>query len=80
MCTQSMGVVECEEFRELLQFICPHLRAEGAIPHRTKLSELVSSTFRQQYESMVSDIEVCVNDFISAFFTCTDFHAFIFNL
>lgn len=52
-----MGVVECKEFRELLEFICPHLRTEGAIPHRTKLSELVSSTFRERYEMMISDIE-----------------------
>lgn len=55
---QSIGIVECEEFRSLLEFICPDLRKAGAIPHRTKLSELVTSTFRDQYNSMVSDIEV----------------------
>ncbi|KAF5329696.1 hypothetical protein D9619_009224 [Psilocybe cf. subviscida] len=54
---QSMGLVDCEEFRHLLEFICPSLREAGAIPHRTKLSELVTSTFREQYNSMVADIE-----------------------
>lgn len=54
-----MGVVECEEFQELLQFICPELRVPGAIPHRTKLSDMVNSTFERQFQSMLSDIEAC---------------------
>lgn len=53
-----MGIVECQEFRELLEFICPDLRMPGAIPHRTKLSEMVTSSFQRQYQSMLSDIEV----------------------
>ena len=59
---QSVDVVESPELRELLLFISPHLN-EVDIPHRTKLSELITAGFKREYLAMLKDIEVSVHHF-----------------
>ncbi|KAF8154648.1 hypothetical protein B0H34DRAFT_799411 [Crassisporium funariophilum] len=42
---QSLGVVDCPEFCDLLLLISPHLQ-DADIPHRTKLLELIIQDFK----------------------------------
>jgi hypothetical protein len=54
---QSINVVECPELRELLLYIGTDLQ-DRDIPHRTKLSELITSRFKLEYSRMVNEINV----------------------
>ncbi|KAJ7468179.1 hypothetical protein FB451DRAFT_389795 [Mycena latifolia] len=52
---QSLDVVDCPELRDLLLFIGAELE-DRDIPHRTKLSELVSQRFKYEWTRMVEDM------------------------
>jgi hypothetical protein len=54
---QSINVVDCPELRELLLFIGTEIE-DYDIPHRTKLSELITSRFKVEYNRMIEDINV----------------------
>lgn len=54
---QSLDVVDCPELRDLLLFIGAQLE-DGDIPHRTKLSQLISTRFHIEYTAMIKEIQV----------------------
>jgi hypothetical protein len=49
--------VDCRELRDLLLYIGTELQ-DSDIPHRTKLSELITSRFKVEYSRMVEEINV----------------------
>jgi hypothetical protein len=51
---QSLDVVDCPELRNLLLFIGAELQDED-IPHRTKMSELISKRFQVE---LIKEIQV----------------------
>ncbi|CAA7271021.1 unnamed protein product [Cyclocybe aegerita] len=53
---QSLDVVDCPELRDLLLYIGVEL-SDDDIPHRTKLSEIITTNFKQEYMAMLLDIE-----------------------
>lgn len=55
---QSLDVVDCPELRDLLLFIGTELDDKD-IPHRTKLSEIITTQFKAEYAKMVLEIQVC---------------------
>lgn len=57
-CVQSLDVVDCPELRDLLLFIGAQLE-DRDIPHRTKLSEMITTRFKTEYNKMIEDIGVC---------------------
>lgn len=59
---QSIDVIDSPELRELLLYISPHLDKVD-IPHRTKLSELITMGFKREYFAMLKDIEVRLHNF-----------------
>ncbi|KAJ7803186.1 hypothetical protein B0H14DRAFT_3778595 [Mycena olivaceomarginata] len=54
---QSLDVVDCPELRDLLLFIGAQLD-DGDIPHRTKLSQLISTRFHAEYTAMIHEIKI----------------------
>jgi hypothetical protein len=52
---QSLNVIECPEFHELFNYLRPDIRA---IPHRTKLRELVINSWRQHFQVLKSQLAV----------------------
>lgn len=54
---QAMNVVDCPEFRELLLYIGLELE-DRDIPHRTKLSELITSRFKIEYAKINQEVQV----------------------
>jgi hypothetical protein len=55
--SQSLDVVDCPELWDLLLFIGAQLD-NGDIPHRTKLSQLISTRSHTEYTAMVRKIQV----------------------
>ncbi|KAF8901531.1 hypothetical protein CPB84DRAFT_1777550 [Gymnopilus junonius] len=53
---QSLDVVDCPELRNLFLFIGEQLNDED-IPHRTKLSELITKAFKREYAKMINEIQ-----------------------
>ncbi|KAJ7735047.1 hypothetical protein B0H16DRAFT_1765616 [Mycena metata] len=53
---QSLDVVDCPELRDLLLFIGAQLE-DRDIPHRTKLSQLISDRFQVEYKAMIREIQ-----------------------
>ena len=49
--------MDCPELRNLLLYISVDLD-DGDIPHRTKLSELITTAFQWEYQDMINDIKV----------------------
>lgn len=54
---QSINVVESPELRNLLLYIGTQLH-DGHIPHRTKLSELITERFKVEHAAMIQDLRV----------------------
>lgn len=54
---QSIDVVDSRELRDLLLFIGAELQ-DRDIPHRTKLSEMITSRFKIEHSKMVEEISV----------------------
>ena len=54
---QSINVVECREFRDLLLLLCGDLK-DSDIPHRTKLREAIIKAWRVYFESLKADLKV----------------------
>ena len=54
---QSINVVECPEFRQLLRLLCQELR-DTDIPRRTKLRELIIEAWRDYFQALKEDLEV----------------------
>ncbi|KAF8831071.1 hypothetical protein HHX47_DHR1000060 [Lentinula edodes] len=52
---QSIAVVECPEFWDLLWYTGTELE-ESDIPHRTKLSELIDKRFKSEYNKVIDEI------------------------
>ncbi|CAA7268998.1 unnamed protein product [Cyclocybe aegerita] len=53
---QSINVVDCPELRDLLLYISVDLK-DSDIPHRTKLSELITEAFKREYARMLLNIQ-----------------------
>ncbi|KAJ7303017.1 hypothetical protein DFH08DRAFT_986961 [Mycena albidolilacea] len=53
---QCLDVVDCPELRNLMLFIGAQLD-DGDIPHRTKLSQLISTRFRAEYTAIIREIK-----------------------
>jgi hypothetical protein len=68
---QSIDVVDSPELRELLLYVSPHFDKVD-IPHRTKLSELITADFKREYLAMLKDIEVRLHDFLLSFLVLRD--------
>jgi hypothetical protein len=60
---QSLDVVDSPELRDLLIFIST--LDDGDIPHRSKLSELITKAFKKEYMEMTTEIEVTASPFYS---------------
>lgn len=54
---QSINVMECPEFRNLLLLLRPDL-ADKDIPHRTKLRESIIKAWKTWFESLKKDLSV----------------------
>jgi hypothetical protein len=54
-----MNIVECPEFRRLLFFMRRDI-PEKAIPHRTKLTELVTHTWIEEFNILKADLAVSI--------------------
>jgi hypothetical protein len=53
-----LGCCRLPELRDLLLFIGAQLE-DRDIPHRTKLSEMITTRFKTEYNKMIEDIGVC---------------------
>lgn len=56
-CSQSLDVVDFPELWDLLLLIGAQLE-DHDIPHHTKLSEMITTRFKTEYNKMVEDISV----------------------
>ena len=54
---KSLNLMDCSEFRELLLLLRCTL-TDGAIPHRTKLRELVIQAWKEYFEVLKRDLAV----------------------
>ena len=54
---QSINVVECPEFRQLLRLLRQELR-DTDISRRTKLHELIIEAWRDYFQALKEDLEV----------------------
>ena len=54
---QSINVIECPEFRELLRLLREDLR-DANIPQRTKLRELIIETWKDYFKVLKDDFAV----------------------
>ena len=54
---QSINVIECPEFRELLRLLCEDLH-DTDIPRRTKLRELIIETWKDYFKVLKDDFVV----------------------
>jgi hypothetical protein len=52
--SQSVNVIECPEFRKLLRL----LRPDVALPHRSKLRELILQAWRMYFQDLKVDLAV----------------------
>ena len=54
---QSLNVLECREFRDLLQLLCEDLR-EQDIPHRTKIREAIIVAWKDYFNGLKHELAV----------------------
>src|ERR1700710_1009959 len=57
---QSLNVIECVEFRALLMLLWSELK-ETAIPHRTKLRQLIVEAWKRYFHVLKGDLAVSVS-------------------
>lgn len=55
--SQSINVIECREFRELILILREELRDED-IPHRTKLRKSIIDAWLKRFELLVKELQV----------------------
>jgi hypothetical protein len=65
---QSLNVIECVEFRALLMLLWSDLK-ETAIPHRTKLRQLIVEAWKRYFHVLKGDLAVSVS---AVLFTLTE--------
>jgi hypothetical protein len=56
---QSINIVECREFRDLLLLLRDGLK-ESDIPHRTKIREAIIKAWQAYFQSLKADLQVRV--------------------
>ena len=61
---QSINVIECPEFQQLLCLLRQELR-DTDIPRRTKLRELIIEAWRDCFQALREDLEVSGYSYLS---------------
>ena len=62
---KSLNLVECPEFRRLLLLLRNDL-SEAMIPHRTKLRDLIIQAWRQYFQDLRRNLDVCLLSLLHA--------------
>ena len=61
---QSLNVVESEEFRKLILILREGMR-DHDIPHRTKMREIILTRWKEFFETVRRDLQVCDSFYLS---------------
>ena len=63
---KSLNVVECAEFRALLNLLRSDLK-ETMIPHRTKLHQLIIEAWKEHFQALKENLAVSVSAILLIF-------------
>ena len=55
---QSINIIECKEFRNLLLLLCMDLQDKD-IPHRTKICEAIIKAWETWFQRLKQELVVC---------------------
>jgi hypothetical protein len=56
---QSMNVLECQEFRELLLYLGEDKIDDSDLPHCTKMTLIIFEEFKAEHKRICGDLQVC---------------------